>query len=369
MDFTSITVDFLKFLNNMTGSYGLAIIALTLIVRAAMWPLGLQQQRSMKAMQVLQPKMKAIQDRYKNDPQTMQKKMMDLYKEHKCNPMSGCLPLLIQMPIFILLYTALVSPQFIQAAGDSNFLFIDRLDKTLRGSAALSYDGNFSVNGNDRFAVFKKVVVNLGEETLENVKIKGKNPIEVQGAIVPNESLDLKIDLDNFNLKYSQLEQITSATIDVQNQTTREVETITFEKRGNIMAASVPTSTPKNEFNWDVLLLILLFAGTMIVSQEVMMKQNKNTPQDPMQQQMQKTMKFMMPIMIMFMFIVAPIPAGVLLYFVVSNIFQVFQTIVINKQMEAEDRMKGFGRGNNLDLSNAKTINPIETKTIETEKK
>ena len=124
MDFTTLTIELLKTLASFVGNYGIAIIVLTIIVRLAMWPLNVSQQRSMKMMQTLQPKLKAIQDRYKNDPQRMQQKMMEFYKEHKFNPMGGCLPLLIQMPIFILLYSALMSPQFIQMAGDTSFLFV-----------------------------------------------------------------------------------------------------------------------------------------------------------------------------------------------------------------------------------------------------
>ncbi len=365
MDFTTLTVELLKGLNNITGSYGLAIIALTIIVRGCLWPLGVSQQRSMRAMQILQPKMKQIQERYKNDPQTMQKKMMEFYKEHKFNPMSGCLPLLIQMPIFILLYAALISPQFIQEAGNSNFLFIKRLDTTLRGNAGVSYDGTFSVSNNDKFVVYKKVKVMLGDEERDNVKIDSKNAIKVQGDIIPSQPMDLKISLDDFNLKYSELDKITSASIDVQNMKTREVETVNFERRGDILAASMPTNVPGSQFNFDVLVLILLFAGTMIATQKVMMSANKNVQQDPMQAQMQKMMGTMMPIMIIFMFVIAPIPAGVLLYLVVSNFIQIIQSVVINKQLEAEDNAKH----NVKDLSNAKTINPIETKTIETEKK
>lgn len=367
MDFTALTVELLKGLNNITGSYGLAIIALTIIVRAALWPLGVSQQRSMKAMQVLQPKIKMLQERYKNDPQTMQKKMMEFYKENKFNPMAGCLPLLIQMPIFILLYTALISPQFIQEAGNSPFLFINRLDTTLRGSAGKSYDNIFSVSENDKFTVYKKVTVMMGDEKLDNVKLTGKDPIKVQGAIVPGETIDLKIDLDNFNLKYSQLEKVTAATVDIQNIKTREVETVNFEKRDGIMAASMPTNAPQNQFNMDVLILILLFAGTMIATQKVMMAQTQTAQQDPMQAQMQKMMGTMMPVMVIFMFVIAPIPAGVLLYLVISNIFQIIQTVVINKQIEAEENLK---KGvNTKDLSQAKTVTPIETKTIETDKK
>ncbi len=365
MDFTTLTVELLKGLNNLTGSYGLAIIALTVIVRLCLWPLGVSQQRSMRAMQILQPKMKLIQERYKNDPQTMQRKMMEFYKEHKFNPMSGCLPLLIQMPIFILLYAALISPQFIQEAGNSHFLFIDRLDKTLRGNAGISYDGTFSVSNNDKFTVYKKVKVIIGDQELDNVKIDSKNAIKIQGEIVPGQPMDLKINLDDFNLKYSQLDKVTSASIDIQNMKTREVETVNFERRDNIMAASIPTNAPQGQFHFDVFILILLFAGTMIATQKIMMATNKNVQQDPMQAQMQKMMGTIMPVMIIFMFVIAPIPAGVLLYLVVSNIIQIIQTIVINKQLEAEDNAKHDVK----DLSNAKTINPIETKTIEADKK
>ena len=335
-----MTVELLKGLNSITGSYGLAIILLTIIVRAALWPLGISQQRSMRSMQLLQPKIKQIQERYKSDPQMAQRKLMEFYKEHKFNPMAGCLPLLIQMPIFILLYAALISPQFIQEAGNANFLFIKRLDTTLRGSAGNSFDGAFSVSGNDKFVIYKKATVLMGDEKLDNVKINSKNAVKVQGAIEAGQSLDLKINIDDIDLKYSQLDKITGADIEIQNMTTREVENVKFEKRDNILAASYPTVKPQSQFHLDVLILILLFAGTMFATQKVMLATSKRTPQDPMQEQMQKMMGTIMPVMIIFMFVIAPIPAGVLLYLVVSNIIQIIQTVVINKQLEKEDEKK-----------------------------
>ena len=341
MDFTALTVELLKGLNNITGSYGLAIIALTIIVRVCLWPLGLSQQRSMRAMQVLQPKMKLIQERYKSDPQMMQRKMMEFYKENKFNPMAGCLPLLIQMPIFILLYAALISPQFIQEAGNSHFLFINRLDTTLRGSAGNSYDGVFSVSQGDRFVIYKKVKIQKGDEILDNVKISSKNAVKVQGDIIPGKNIDLKISLDDIDLNFSELTQVSSAEVEVQNIKTREVENVKFEKMGDsILAASMPTNSPQSQFHYDVLILIVLFALSMFATQKIMMAANNTAAQDPTQAQMQKMMGTMMPIMIIFMFIIAPIPAGVLLYLVVSNIFQIIQTILINKQLEAEDNKK-----------------------------
>ena len=154
MDFTTLTIQVLKALSHV-GGYGVGIIILTLIIRGAMWPLGVSQQRSMRTMQLLQPKMKAIQERYKSDPQKMQQKMMEFYKEHKFNPMAGCFPLLIQMPIFILLYSTLMSPQFIQMAGDSQFLFVKRLDATLKTTAGQSGDAILGIGKYDTFMTGK----------------------------------------------------------------------------------------------------------------------------------------------------------------------------------------------------------------------
>jgi YidC/Oxa1 family membrane protein insertase len=95
-------------------SYALAIIFLTVIIKTVLYPLSKKQMVSMKMMQKLAPKIKEIQDKYKSkDPQKMQQKIMELYREHNVNPMSGCMPILIQMPILIALYRALLNYDFI----------------------------------------------------------------------------------------------------------------------------------------------------------------------------------------------------------------------------------------------------------------
>jgi YidC/Oxa1 family membrane protein insertase len=90
------------------GNFGAAIICLTLIVRLLMFPIAQKQFRSMAAMRVLQPKMKALQDRHKDDKPRLQQEMLKLYQEEKVNPMAGCLPILIQIPIFYALYKVLL---------------------------------------------------------------------------------------------------------------------------------------------------------------------------------------------------------------------------------------------------------------------
>lgn len=97
----------LKFFYKFIGNYGWAIVLLTIIIRIPFIPLINKSGKSMKKIQEIQPKMAEIKEKYKKDPQKMQKEMMELYKKYKVNPMGGCLPILLQIPVFIALYNVL----------------------------------------------------------------------------------------------------------------------------------------------------------------------------------------------------------------------------------------------------------------------
>lgn len=98
----------LKFFYKILGNYGWAIIVLTLIIRIPFIPLINKSQKSMKKMQEIQPRMAEIREKYKKDPKKMQQELMELYKKHKVNPVGGCLPILLQIPIFFALYKILL---------------------------------------------------------------------------------------------------------------------------------------------------------------------------------------------------------------------------------------------------------------------
>ncbi len=98
----------LDWLFRLTGNFGVAIIGLTLIVRAALFPIANKQYESMAKMRIMGPKMKALQERYKDDKVKQQQEIMALYKAEKVNPVAGCLPLLIQIPVFYALYKSLM---------------------------------------------------------------------------------------------------------------------------------------------------------------------------------------------------------------------------------------------------------------------
>ena len=98
----------LKFLHGLVGNWGWAIVLITILVKLALYPLSEAQYRSMAKMRKMQPRMQALKERYGDDRQKLNQAMMELYQKEKINPMGGCLPILVQMPIFIALYWVLL---------------------------------------------------------------------------------------------------------------------------------------------------------------------------------------------------------------------------------------------------------------------
>lgn len=98
----------LKFFYTFVHNYGVAIIILTVIIKLLFWPLTQKSYTSMRAMQTLQPEMKKLREKFRGDKEGLNRSMMELYKEHRVNPLGGCLPMLVQIPVFIALYKVLL---------------------------------------------------------------------------------------------------------------------------------------------------------------------------------------------------------------------------------------------------------------------
>ena len=137
----------LKFFHDNVGlSWGLSIVAITVCTRAILIPLTYKQLKGMRAMQALQPQIKELQEKYKNDKQRMQQEMMRFYKENKVNPFASCIPLVAQLPVFITLFYTLRHelPKDIcsnlglaegcETAGHASFLFVNDLTASAHGA-------------------------------------------------------------------------------------------------------------------------------------------------------------------------------------------------------------------------------------------
>lgn len=223
-------IAFLQLVHGWTGSWGYAILALTLLVRVLVFPLSMKQFASMRDMQRIQPKMKELQAKYKDKPQEMNQELMKLYQDHKVNPFGGCLPLLVQMPFLIALYSALIGDEFkrlVQHAGFGPIADLTRVGFVTPWHSPMPYPHSFI------------------------------------------ESMSMGL------------------------------------------------------LHLDAVILVLVFGLTTYLTQRMSM----TDPNDPMQKQMLT----MMPIMITFMFVLIPLPAGVLLYTVVSNFFTMGQYVVLKR--------------------------------------
>jgi YidC/Oxa1 family membrane protein insertase len=136
----------LQFFHDDAGlSWGMSIIALTICTRALLLPLTYKQLKGMRALQALQPQMKELQEKYKNDKQRLQQEMMRFYKENKVNPLASCIPLLAQLPVFITLFFVLKDelPEDIgceagNCASQASFWFINDLTAKATGGELIT---------------------------------------------------------------------------------------------------------------------------------------------------------------------------------------------------------------------------------------
>ena len=131
-------VHVLNAIYGVVGNYGIAIIIVTFLMRIIVFPLTLKQEKSMKKMRDLQPELEKIKEKYKDNPQELQRRTAEIYKENGVNPLGGCLPLLIQMPIFVALYYAFIGDAI---PADAKFLWF-----TLKQPDRLFMLGKFAFN-------------------------------------------------------------------------------------------------------------------------------------------------------------------------------------------------------------------------------
>jgi YidC/Oxa1 family membrane protein insertase len=338
----------LESLKNIVGDYGWAIIALTVLVRLALWPVSRSQIRSMKMMQELQPKMKLLQERHKGDPQKLQAEMFKLYKDYKFNPLGGCLPMLIQLPIFIGLYWAIFNPNFM-TSGDPLFLNMIHLKHTgIISHGGLSDDGQLHLAeggggglfgvGKDKIAAGKIITVTLKTGKTMHLDVKSPEKALTISPQEPRAGIPVTISTDFKTLGLDGYEgYVKTVELPVENMGTKETEKVTFipKDTSTQLSTTLDTVPGKNTLHADVLVLVIIFAATMILSQRMMSSQTASTASD----QQQQMMKYM-PIMFSVFLFIFPIPAGVLLYMDTNSLFQIFQTWVFQRGDAKSDPSK-----------------------------
>jgi YidC/Oxa1 family membrane protein insertase len=328
----------------VVGNYGLAIVLLTVAIRLLLWPLNTKQTLSMRRMQAVQPKMKLLQERYKSDPQKMQQEVMKLYAETGLNPLAGCLPMLAQFPIFIGLYGALSSPQFLADTVNDHFLFLGNLSHTLRSHAGTPLDGTFDVQPGDSFSSAKTIVLTMKNGTKLEQEVTDQKKViytphtqlgdkkNQPDPHVPGMPIKMNLNFAYMGMPISHLKDIESADVLITDEQSRELEKVHFINDGRGLSHEMPTKAGKDAINFDVAVLVILYAILTFGYQKVMTHwAPKPSKDDPNAAMNANTMKFMPVIFVAMMFII-PIPAGALIYLVVTTALMMIQTLYVQIQ-------------------------------------
>lgn len=322
-----------------THSYGWAIVLLTLLVRIIVAPFVASSTKSMQRMSQLQPQLKAIQERYKGEPEQFQKKAMEFYSKNKINPMGGCLPTLVQLPVLFALFATFTGPPFGDKPIDVKVTVVDRAQAAQAHRSEVSGNNSPYVSADGQLA---KLTVHPGDSTVVAGSEIDFFTRPIEGKLLPDYRSGWKIIGQAKDAK----ELAQKATIDSNGHAV-------FREAGEYHVQAIVPGVAKNEKfgfinglgkvaqgaalvqpqNWDCLVLILLFGVTMFLSQKFTVAQPKKTAGAQLDEQQliqQQTMKTM-PIAVTAMFFFIPLPTGVYLYMVISNVVQTLQTWLIMK--------------------------------------
>lgn len=383
MDFSLLTyhvmLPMLEYFRHALGNYGWAIILVTLVIKLALLPLSIKQMQSSRKMQAqmskIKPELERIQEKfnqrkkkYENNPEKLeevqkefQEQMMVLYRDNGAmNPLGGCLPTLLQLPLLIALYWTFSGPPF-QAAilhlplQASQEVSTKTNSKTLNSSTVNFVDANGQLSRlklesnisnrllvGEEYKLSLKQIAGKGELPTEKIKwnilAKGQNPHQVEHKPDSNAWAEGVIDL-NVSGKEAQMKALKPTekfTLQVQVPETRGHQSFLFiQDLGRLGFMNHETK----QIHWDIVILILLMGLSFWFSNKTMMNGSMQPPSlDENQKEMQKQMQNLMPIMFLAMMAFFPIPAGVFIYFVVSNVFQILQSVLMGKIMPLENQ-------------------------------
>lgn len=303
----------LKLSSTLVGNYGVAIIIFTILIKAVLLPLTVKQQRSMLKMQKIQPLLMELQQKYANDKEKLNQETMKLYQKYQVNPMSGCLPMLIQLPILMMLYWVVKKPiVYIMGFGeDEVWRIVSAIVEWSEGDPAkmgtfLSALGIDSIDKltENAYKMFGMYEIQLARFLYDNPEIMNSAWITELGR---------NFELINFNFLGMDLSQTPS-----------------LSKFFGLFIAKADEVTKSDLLLW----LIPLFSGlSSYITSKISQAQNPQAKQTNKNGEEQPNpMKGMMTFMpIMSAWFAFTLPAGIGLYWIISNILSLAQQMVLNK--------------------------------------
>ncbi|XTZ12402.1 MAG: membrane protein insertase YidC, partial [cyanobacterium endosymbiont of Rhopalodia inflata] len=341
---TNIMLPILDFFYRIVPSYGFAIIALTLVIRFGLYPLSAGQIRNMRKMKITQPLMKErqeeIQRRYKDDPAKQQEEMGKVMQEFG-NPLAGCLPLLLQMPILFALFATLRGSPFadINYTVDLQILPSEQIEHVVPQpfttkpsniyiSDGLHYPITALLPGGTKLAVGEKTRVQFqtteGQSLMKLVAETPESDITPTFEVIKG-SERVKINEDGTIEALAPGEVTIEATIP---GIAAKTGFLFIEALGRVGVMG-----DDGTINLDILAMVLFFGISIYLNQELSGSSGGGAQQ-------QQAVNKITPVIFSGMFLFFPLPAGVLMYIVVANVFQTLQTVILMREPLPENLQK-----------------------------
>lgn len=286
----------LNFINNFVGNYGLAIILFTVLIKIIMLPLSIKQQRTMKKSAKLQEQIKVLQFKYKNDPEKLNREMMDLYKKENMSPFSGCLSTIVQFILLISIFYMVRCP----------LTYMERIDKTQIDT----YVQQLKDNG---------MSVNQAYSEIDIIReldyLKEKFPD------------DQTLDKINLNMNFCGLDLSKIPQQNLGDWTVYIIPILYIIS--TFVSMRITTSMQKKNKKKD---------GVIDITENKDEKEEEKNEMEDAMEQSNKMMSWMMPIMSVSISLVAPL--GLALYWLVSNILMIIERLIINKIMSYKEEKR-----------------------------
>lgn len=277
----------LNFINNFVGNYGLAIILFTVLIKIIMLPLSIKQQRTMKKSAKLQEQIKVLQFKYKNDPEKLNREMMDLYKKENMSPFSGCLSTIVQFILLISIFYMVRCP----------LTYMERIDKTqIDAYVQQLKDNGMSVN-----QAYSEIDI-----IRELDYLKEKFPD------------DQTLDKINLNMNFCGLDLSKIPQQNLGDWTVYIIPILYIIS--TFVSMRITTSMQKKNKKKD---------GVIDITENKDEKEEEKNEMEDAMEQSNKMMSWMMPIMSVSISLVAPL--GLALYWLVNNVLMIGERLVLDK--------------------------------------
>ena len=285
--FANIFGYLLNFINNFVGNYGLAIILFTVLIKIIMLPLSIKQQRTMKKSAKLQEQIKVLQFKYKNDPEKLNREMMDLYKKENMSPFSGCLSTIVQFILLISIFYMVRCP----------LTYMERIDKTQIDT----YVQQLKDNGMSINQAYSEIDI---IRELDYLKEKFQD--------------DQNIDKINLNMNFCGLDLSKILQQNLGDWTVYIIPILYIIS--TFVSMRITTSMQKKNKEKD---------GVIDITENKDEKEEEKNEMEDAMEQSNKMMSWMMPIMSVSISLVAPL--GLALYWLVNNVLMIGERLVLDK--------------------------------------